>query len=83
MLDEKKSNKSNKVMPNILKSLITLNDSEHNMPSTMQIAVLSTVAEERFIFSSSIKHTMQVSLIEMVDVSEAKNSNTKKASDHK
>ena len=82
IFDEKKSNNSKSVMPKILKSLITLNDNEQSTPSTMQMPVLSIVAERRSIFSSSIKHTMQVSLIDMVEVSEAKNSNTKNASDH-
>ena len=82
IFDEKKSNNSKSVMPKILNSLITLNDNEQSTQSTMQMPVLSIVAERRFIFSSSIKHTIQVSLIDMVEVSEAKNSNTKNASDH-
>lgn len=83
MLDDTKSNKSNNVFPQMVNELITPNDNEQSTPRTIHIAVFSIVAFFRDIFSSSTKQAMQVSLIEMVDVNEAKNNNMKNADDHK
>ena len=61
----------------------TLNDSAHNEPNTMAMIVLSHVAFLRDMLCSSVKNVMKISLIEMVDVIEAKNSSTKNANDQK
>ena len=56
--------------------------SAHNEPRIMAMAVLTKVAVRRFIFSSSTMNTMEISLMDMVDVSEASIRRKKNNDDH-
>lgn len=71
------------VFPKIVKSERGPNDKAHNTPKKPQISVFSNVAFWRFNPCSSIKNEMEISLMDIVDVREAKNNNKKNATDQK
>ena len=77
-----KLNRSNTVMPKIFQSAAAPNDSAQSEPKTMAMTVLSIEAFSRVIFHSSQKKEMEISLMEMVDVIDARKSRKKKAVAH-
>lgn len=76
------SKKLNRVRPKSVKSLRQPNERAHRVPNRAAIPVLSTTALRRFIFSSSMKKVIAISLMEMVEVSDARKRRKKKSVDH-
>lgn len=85
MFDEVKSKKLKKFMsnnPKKLKSLKYPNDKALNTPPQSAMMRLIEEALARDIFFSSVKNAIDTSLMEIVEVSEAKKSRTKNNIDH-
>ena len=70
-------------MPNTRTPPRQPNDSAHRVPNAMAMPMLRRVALRRFIPRSSHMQAMEISLIEIVLVSDARNSNRKKSVLHK
>ena len=58
------------------------NERAQAVPATMAMAVVRMVAAERRIWHSSVKNAIEISLIDMVDVSDATSSRRKKSVAH-
>lgn len=83
MFDETYSNISNIVKSRNFTSLRTLNDRAHSEPKTIAIIVFIAVALFLVILYSSVKKVIEISLMEIVDVMDAKKSSIKNAADQK
>jgi hypothetical protein len=82
ILEDKKSHQPNTVRPNNVASDNTPNESEHNTPKTAQALICNNDAFFLDILRSSVKKATDISHIDIVDVSDARNNNIKNNTDH-